>query len=163
MIISLIFNHISSIHYLTVSKMSEARLRRMKYIWAALLCISFPIAIILPFLNLYVFHRISFETNVSLESINSLLFTSSILFGFTSLIVVSKEWVDRRVWSVLLPPLILLVLSGVSISNLAVGTENPVSALLLGSATFNANVVSTGFLIGYIMQMPRNSTNPNKG
>jgi hypothetical protein len=60
--------------------------------------------------------------------------------------------VDRRIWTVLLPPLALIVLSGVSISNLALGYANSVQALLFSSAAFNANVVSTGFILGYITQ-----------
>jgi hypothetical protein len=35
---------------------------------------------------------------------------------------------------------------------LALGLENPVSALLLSSAEFNANVVSTGLVVGYVVQ-----------
>jgi hypothetical protein len=73
-----------------------------------------------------------------------------ILFGFTSLIIVSKEWIDRRIWSVLLPPLVLIVLSGVAIGNLAFGASSDLSVLLFSSASFNANVVSTGFVVGYV-------------
>jgi hypothetical protein len=45
---------------------------------------------------------------------------------------------------ILVQPLALIVLSGVSISNLALGDANAVQILLLSSAAFNANVVSTG-------------------
>jgi len=76
----------------------------------------------------------------------------SILFGFTSLIVISKEWVERKIWAVLVPPLVLVILSGVAISNLALGFQNSVQALLLSSATFNANVVSTGLVVGCVIQ-----------
>jgi len=89
---------------------------------------------------------------VPFDFTNDLLFITSILFGFTSLIVVSKEWGDGRVWMVLLPPLVLIVLTGVSISNLALGASNSVKALIFSSAAFNANVVSTGFILGYITQ-----------
>lgn len=59
---------------------------------------------------------------------------------------------ERKIWAVVVPPLALIVLSGVSISNLALGMENQVQALLLSSATFNANVVSTGLVVGYVVQ-----------
>jgi hypothetical protein len=81
---------------------------------------------------------------VPFEFSNSLLFTSSILLGFTSLIIVSKEWIDKRVWPILVPPLALIILSGVAIGNLALGNSNSVVVLLYSSAAFNANVVSTG-------------------
>jgi hypothetical protein len=87
---------------------------------------------------------------VSFDFTNGLLFIASILFGFSSLMVVSKEWVDRRIWTVLLPPLALIVLTGVSISNLALGAANSVQTLVFSSAAFNANVVSTGFILGYV-------------
>jgi len=125
----------------------------MRFVWAFLLIISFPIAITLPFIDAYVFKHVSFEIVVPFEFSSGLLFVSSVLFGFTSLIVVSKEWVDKRIWAVLLPPLVLIVLSGVTISNLALGAANQVTTLLFCSATFNANVVATGFLLGYVTQM----------
>jgi hypothetical protein len=131
----------------------------MRVVWVVLLCISFPFAIVYPFLDAYAFKHVSFETAVPFEFSNGLLSISSILFGFTSLIIISKEWVDRRIWTVLVPPLALIVLSGVSISNLALGTVNAVQTLLLCSATFNANVVSTGFVVGYItIKLPTKKT-----
>jgi len=125
-------------------------------VWAILLCIAFPFAIIYPFLDVYAFRHVSMDTAVPFEFSNSLLFTSSILFGFTSLIIVSKEWIDKRVWSILVPPLVLIVLSGVAIGNLALGNANSVVVLLYSSAAFNANVVSTGFVLGYVtLELPK--------
>jgi hypothetical protein len=106
----------------------------------------------LPFVNTLIFQRVSLETPVSFEFTAALLSASSILFGFTSLIIISKEWVERKIWAVIMPPLALIILSGVEISNLALGLENPVNALLISSATFNANVVSTGLVVGYVIQ-----------
>jgi hypothetical protein len=126
-------------------------MRRTRLIWATLLCVSFPFAIVYPFLDAFLFRRVSLESTVPFEFANALLSTSSILFGFSSLLVVSKEWIDRRIWVVLLPPLSMIVLSGVSISDLALGAVNPVQALLLCSATFNANVVSTAFIASYVV------------
>jgi hypothetical protein len=128
------------------------KLRRMRLVWAILLCIAFPFAILYPFLDAYIFKHVPTDIIIPFELSNSLLFTSSILFGFTSLIIVSKEWIDKRIWAVLIPPLALIILSGVAIGNLALGTTNSVGVLLLSSASFNANVVSTGFVVGYVAQ-----------
>ena len=114
-----------------------------------LLMIAFPFAIIYPFYDTYLLRHISADVIIPFDFSNALLFTSSILFGFTSLIIVSKEWIDRRIWSILLPPLVLIVLSGVAIGNLALGASSDLSVLLFTSACFNANVVSTGFVVGY--------------
>ena len=54
--------------------------------------------------------------------------------------------------TVLLPPLVLFVLTGVSISNLALGVTSSVQTLVFSSAAFNANVVSTGFILDYVTQ-----------
>lgn len=124
----------------------------MRWVWILLLIVSFPFAIVYPFVDAFFFKRVSLEAEIPFDFMGGLLSTSSILFGFSSLIIVSKEWVERRIWSILVPPLALLVLSGVSISNLALGTANSVQTLLLCSSTFNANVVSTGFITGYAAQ-----------
>ena len=130
----------------------QAKRRRIRLIWAVLLGIGFPFAIIYPFFDAYVVKHLAFDLQVSFDFTNGLLFIASILFGFSSLMVVSKEWVDRRIWTVLLPPLVLIVLTGVSISNLALGATNSVQTLVFSSAAFNANVVSTGFILGYVTQ-----------
>jgi len=130
----------------------DKKARRIRFVWAVLLLVGFPLAILLPFVDAYWIKHVSLSIQVPFEFIAGLLSTASILFGFTSLIIISKEWVERKVWAVLIPPLVLIVLSGVSISNLAMGFENPVQSLLLSSATFNANVVSTGLVVGYVIQ-----------
>jgi hypothetical protein len=117
-----------------------------------MLCVAYPVAILIPFINAYVFGHVPSNVVVPFELSNALLFTSSILFGFTSLIVVSKEWIERRIWAILVPPLALIVLSGITIGSLALGTANDVMVLLYCSAAFNANVVSTGFVVGYVAQ-----------
>jgi hypothetical protein len=131
-----------------VSYVEENKLKRIRLIWAILLCIAFPLAILSPFLDVYSFRHVPVETVIPFEFSNNLLFTSSILFGFTSLIIVTKEWVEKRVWAILIPPLAMIVLSGVTIGNLALGSANSVTVLLYCSATFNANVVSTAFVLG---------------
>jgi hypothetical protein len=138
----------------------KVKLRKMRLVWAILLCIAFPFAILYPFLDAHVLKHVSANTIVPFEFSNSLLFTSSILFGFTSLIIVSKEWVEKRVWAVLLPPLALIILSGLAIGSLALGTTNSLEVLLFSSASFNANVVSTGFVVGYVTQvLPKRKEN----
>jgi hypothetical protein len=134
--------------------------RRARLIWAVLLGVGFPFAIIYPFFDAYVVKHLAIDLQVSFDFTNGLLFIASILFGFSSLMVVSKEWVDKRIWTVLLPPLIFIVLMGVSISNLALGAANSVQALVFSSAAFNANVVSTGFILGYITQKLPNKKGP---
>jgi len=126
--------------------------KRIRLVWAILLLVGFPLAILLPFVDALVFKHVSLSIEIPFEFTAGLLSTASILFGFTSLIIISKEWVERKVWAVLVPPLVLIILSGVAISNLALGFQNPVQALLLSSATFNANVVSTGLVVGYVIQ-----------
>ena len=130
----------------------QTKKRRIRLVWSILLGIGFPIAIVYPFYDTYLVKHLSANYQVSFDFTNGLLFIASILFGFASLMVVSKEWVDKRVWTVLLPPLILIVLTGVSISNLAQGAANSVEALVFSSAAFNANVVSTAFILGYVTQ-----------
>lgn len=114
--------------------------------------LGYPLAVILPYVLAFDLERVSLQTAVPFEFIDGLLSTSGILFGFSSLIIISKDWIDRRVWAVIVPPLALLVLSGVEIGNLALGFANQVEVLVLCSATFNANVVSTGFIVGYVVQ-----------
>ncbi len=126
--------------------------RRIRFIWALLLGLGFPFAILYPFFDAYIIKHLSAGLAVPFDFTNGLLFIASILFGFSSLMVVSKEWVDKRIWLVLMPPLVLIVLTGVSISNLALGAENSVDVLVFSSAAFNANVVSTAFILGYITQ-----------
>jgi hypothetical protein len=126
--------------------------RKGRGVWISLLCIGYPLAILLPYYIAFEVNRVSLQTPVSFEFINGLLSTSGILFGFSSLIIISKEWIDRRVWVVLIPPLALLITSCVYIGNLALGLANPVEVLILCSSTFNANVVSTGFIVGYVVQ-----------
>jgi hypothetical protein len=126
--------------------------KRIHSIWAVLLLVGYPLAILLPFVDAFVFKHVPLTTEVHFEFIAALLSAASILFGFTSLIIISKEWVESIVWPVLVPPLVMIILSGVAISNLAIGYQNGVETLLLSSATFNANVVSTGLVVGYVMQ-----------
>jgi hypothetical protein len=129
----------------------ERKAKRIRLVWAILLLVGFPWQLRSRSLT-HSFSSTFRSRPRFLSNLPGLLSTASILFGFTSLIIVSKEWVEREIWAVLVPPLALIILSGVSISNLALGLQNPVQALLLSSATFNANVVSTGLVVGYVIQ-----------
>jgi hypothetical protein len=137
---------------------ADASRRKIRLVWTVLLGVGFPFAIIYPFFDAYVVkHLAAADLVVPFDFTNGLLFIASILFGFASLMVVSKEWVDRRIWVVLMPPLLLIVLTGVSISNLALGGTDSVQTLVFSSAAFNANVVSTAFILGYVTQkLPKN-------
>jgi hypothetical protein len=126
--------------------------RKIRLIWAVLMLVGFSVAVSIPYIDAYVVKQISFDVAVPFEFDAALLSASSILFGFTSLIIISKEWVERKFWAILLPPLTLIIFSGTTISNLALGYGNAVQTLLLSSATFNANVVSTGLVLGYVSQ-----------
>lgn len=130
----------------------ERKAKKIRLVWAVLMLAGFSVAIGIPYLDAYIMKHVSFDVAVPFEFNAALLSASSILFGFTSLIIISKEWVERKFWAILLPPLALLIISGTAISNLALGYENAVQTLLLSSATFNANVVSTGLVLGYVSQ-----------
>ena len=104
------------------------------------MCIAFPFTILYPFIDAYILKHAAVDMVVPFDYSNSLLFTSSIIFGFTSLIIVSKEWIDRRVWAVLVPPLRAHNLVRGRIGNLALGTTGSVSVLLFSSTSFNTNV-----------------------
>ncbi len=140
----------------------QAKRRRIRLIWARLLGIGLPAAIIYPFFDTYVVKHVAAGFEVPFDFTNGLLSIASLLFGFASLMVISKEWVDKRVWTVLLPPLVLIVLTGVSISNLALGSADSVQVLAFSSAAFNANVVSTSFIVGYITQKLPQHIQPKK-
>ena len=126
--------------------------------WAILLGVGYPLAILLPYYLAFAVYKVLPTGQVPFEFINGLLSTSGILFGFSSLIVISKDWIERQVWAVMIPPLALLVASGVYIGNLGLGFGNPAEVLVLCSSTINANVVSTAFIVGYIVQKAPDQT-----
>jgi hypothetical protein len=130
----------------------KRKARKTRLVWAVLMLVGFSVAVSIPYIDAYVVKHISLDIAVPFEFNAALLSASSILFGFTSLIIISKEWVERKFWAILLPPLALIIISGTATSNLALGYANPVQTLLLSSATFNANVVSTGLVLGYVSQ-----------
>ena len=117
--------------------------------WYILLVFLFLLSIISVFIKVFL-NQVSFEREVDPALVNGLLTASSILFGFSSLVVVSQKPLKRTLWVVLLPSLALTMMSGGAIVDVALGTKNTVEAILWLSATFNVNAVTTGFLVGYI-------------
>ncbi len=130
--------------------MTKNELKKYRLIWALLLMIAYPFAVLFPFYDAYFLRHIGSNLTIPFDFSNALLFTSSILFGFSSLIIVSNDWVEWRLWAILLPPLALIILSGISVFNLALGAFNDLTVFLYTFASFNANVVSTGFIVGYV-------------
>ena len=148
---------------MVLSLSDRSKLKGMRLVWAFVLCIAFPFAILTPFFDALIIRQVSIYTVVPFELSNTLLFTSSILFGFTSLIVVTKEWIDKRVWALLVPLLMFIILSGVAIGNFAMGSTTSMWVFLYSSAASNANVVSTGFVVGYVTQQPSKRTKTQVG
>ena len=116
--------------------------------WYILLVFLFLLSVMLPVIRVFS-KQVSFEREVDPELINGLLTASSILFGFSSLVVVSQKPFKRTLWVALLPSLFLIMMSGGAIIDVALGMKNTVEAILWLSATFNVNVVTTAFLVGY--------------
>jgi hypothetical protein len=71
--------------------MEQRKTSRARFIWSILLGVGFPAAILYPFVDTYVLKQVTSATQVSFDFTNGLLFIASILFGFSSLIIVSKE------------------------------------------------------------------------
>ena len=63
--------------------MGEDKTRKLRVIWAFLLMIAFPFAIIYPFYDTYLLKHVAADVIIPFDFSNALLFTSSILFGFT--------------------------------------------------------------------------------
>jgi len=95
---------------------------------------------------------VSFDHQVDPELMTGLLTASSILFGFSSLIILRPEFsVEEKkwLWILLLPPLSLIIHSGTSIGQVALGTGNAVQTTLFLISSFTANILSTTFVVGY--------------
>ena len=114
--------------------------------------ILYLLAFMFPFLDAYVIRPVSFDRQIDPEFLNGLLTASSILFGFSSLLVVSQKFAERILWVILLPALILIISSGGTIADVALGRGNAVEGLLILTASFLVNALSTGILVGYITQ-----------
>ena len=117
--------------------------------------ILYLLAVMLPFIDAYVIRPVSFDRQIDPEFFNGLLTASSILFGFSSLLAVSQKTPRKHMkilWLILLPPLFLIISSVGAITEVALGHMNGVNALLILTASFFVNALSTGFLVGFIIQ-----------
>jgi len=110
--------------------------------------IAYTICIIYPFINAHL-SEVSFDSQVDPTYMNGLLTASSILFGFSALLVIGERPTEKILWWILVIPLIFIVFSGGQISSVALGTANEVFALLMLTSTFNTNILSVSFLTGY--------------
>lgn len=112
------------------------------------LYIIYLLGIILPFLYA-VIGEVSFDRQIDAAFLNGLLTASSIFFGFSSLLVVTEKPVERRLYSFMIIALFSLVLSGAVLTSVALGKINGVLGLLILSASFNVNAMSTVYIAGY--------------
>ena len=120
------------------------------YIWGIF---SIIVAIYLtfsPFYNVYFIEARAHEIKIDPELFNGLLTGSSILFGFSSFIVVSEKKIDKNLWIMLLISLFSMVFCGSAICDLALDKGNDVDVLLVVRASFFVNVIFTFFIAGYI-------------
>ena len=107
------------------------------YILVIILCIASPFYVI------YILRAASSELHINPEIINGLLTTSSILFGFTTLIVASQKKIDRELYFMLLPPLILIIFSGGMILEFALNEKRGIETLAWIFASFLVNETTT--------------------
>ena len=78
------------------------------------------------------------------------LFTgSSILFGFSSLLTYSEKPVKRILRRMLLPPLFFIGCSGGAMGFVALGNMHAVTAVLFLAASFNCNILTSFFVMGF--------------
>lgn len=135
----------------------ESRKKELKY-WNLLFAFAYALTVAYPFLDAYVMGRVSFDRQIDPELMTGLLTASSILFGFSSLIILSQEITRkerRKLWWLIFPPLIFIILSGSGIADVALGKANAVRTTLILIASFNANVLTTVFLVGYSRAEPK--------
>jgi len=114
-----------------------------------LIFLIFLISMVLsPFYHIYITKKISIDTPVDPEYINGLITVSSILFGFSSLLVFQKQRNDRIFWYILTFPLFFIGLTGGSIWNVVTGLHKPMMAFIYAWISLNVNAAVTWFLVG---------------
>jgi len=111
--------------------------------------ILFLITVSTPFYHTFITKRVSLDNPVDPEYINGLLTVTSILFGFSSILVFQQR--KEREWLkfVLLIPLVFIGFSGGSIWNVVVGINKPMMALLWTWTSVLVSIFVTWFLAGY--------------
>jgi len=102
-----------------------------------------------PFFHTYITKKVSLDNPVDPEYINGLLTVSSILFGFSSILVFGQRKENKWLKYLLLFPLAMLGFSGGSIWNVVIGINKPMQALLWTWTSVLANMCVTFFLAGF--------------
>lgn len=108
-----------------------------------------------PFYHTYITKKISLDNPVDPEYINGLLTVSSILFGFSSILVFGQRKENKWLKYLLLFPLVILGFSGGSIWNVVIGINKPMQALLWAWTSVLANIFVTWFLAGFSRTVER--------
>lgn len=120
--------------------MSKKRISRiLQYL---ITCILYLIFIVYPALEVYVYGRVSLDLQVNPTLLNGLFAASSILFGFSSLLTIRQGRIKKKFWVLISIPLFLTIYGGMAITRLGLGLQKDVEALVLVSASFNANVMT---------------------
>lgn len=106
----------------------------------------------LPFFEVYILKRISFDQQIDPELMTGLLTASSILFGFSTFFVspvVEKKKYQKILFLILLFPLATMIFAGASIYEVSIGRLNGVEAMLRLYTNFSVNVACTAFIVGF--------------
>ena len=114
--------------------------------WVILFCL---IMVLNPYIQFYYFKRIPEETYVDPEYINGLLTVSSILFGFSSLLVFQQKEKHPRLFLLLFLPLIFITRSSGTIWDIVLGTKAPIHGLLSAWTSVLSSTAVTFFLAGF--------------
>ena len=94
---------------------------------------------------------VSFNRYVDPEFMSGLLTVSSIIFGFSSLIVFQeKKPIEKVNLVVLLIAFFSIIFSASCVIGVALGKGNAVIAILALQASLYANMVSVGFFVSYL-------------
>jgi len=129
----------------------ENKDKKLRY-WNLFFACVYIFFITYPFLDAYVFRRVSFDQQIDPEFMSGLLAASSILFGFSSLLVLNQKRISKRLFILLFVPLFLIIISGSAISDAALGRGTGIRALLILASGFNANILTTAFLVGFFFR-----------
>ena len=130
-------------------KPSRAR-ARMSYKFIIFYVALGLVCLLSPFYHVYISKKVSIDNPVDPEYINGLLTVSSILFGFSSILVYQQRKEDEWLKYILLIPVFLFGMSGGSIWNVVVGINKPMQALLWTWTSVLVNIGVTWFLAGWL-------------
>ena len=108
----------------------------------------FFIIVSTPFYHTFITKKVSLDNPVDPEYINGLLTVTSILFGFSSILVFQQRKEEEWLKFVLLIPLVFIGLSGGSIWNVVIGINKPMMAFLWTWTSVLVSTFITWFLAG---------------